>query len=65
MRSYAEAEPLLVAAYPVVKATFGDAHNRTRVALQRIVDLYEAWGRVQAADKYRAMLPPAQTAPGR
>jgi hypothetical protein len=57
MGQYGEAEPLLTEAYPVIKAAFGDAHNRTRVALERVVDLYDGWGKTEAANKYRALLP--------
>jgi tetratricopeptide (TPR) repeat protein len=60
MREYRQAEPLLVASYPIVRAAFGEAHNRTRVALTRIVDLYDKWGRPEAARKYRALLPPVK-----
>ncbi len=61
-REYAQAEPLLTASYPIIKATFGEAHNRTRVALQRVVDLYDAWGKKEAANRYRALLPVATSA---
>jgi tetratricopeptide (TPR) repeat protein len=55
-KDYPSAEPLLLGSYPIIRATFGDAHNRTKVALRRIADLYDAWGKTDAAAKYRALL---------
>ena len=55
-RRYDEAEPLLLESYPIIRTNFGDSHNRTRVALKRIVDLYNAWGKQQKAAQYAAML---------
>jgi tetratricopeptide (TPR) repeat protein len=54
---YREAEPLLLESYPIIKSNFGDSHNRTLVALRRIVDLYKAWGKPQKSAEYAAMLP--------
>ena len=62
-RRYREAEPLLLKSYPILREAFGDSHNRTRVALGRIVDLYDAWGKPDKAAKYRVMLPQTGTAP--
>jgi hypothetical protein len=31
-KRYADAEPLLLESYPIIKANFGDAHPRTQVA---------------------------------
>jgi tetratricopeptide (TPR) repeat protein len=56
-RRFQDAEPLLLKSYPIIKANFGDSHNRTRVALRRIVDLYTAWGQPQKAAPYVAMMP--------
>jgi eukaryotic-like serine/threonine-protein kinase len=55
-RRYADAEPLLLESYPVIKGNFGDAHPRTQVALKRLVDLYDAWGKSAKVAEYRAML---------
>jgi eukaryotic-like serine/threonine-protein kinase len=56
-RRYREAEPLLLESYPIIRSSFGPAHNRTVVAGRRIVDLYKAWGKPQKAAEYAAMLP--------
>jgi serine/threonine protein kinase len=29
----------------IIKGNFGDKHPRTQVALKRLVDLYDAWGK--------------------
>ena len=55
-KRYADAEPLLLESYPVIKGNFGDAHPRTQVALKRLVDLYDAWGKSAKGAQYRAML---------
>jgi tetratricopeptide (TPR) repeat protein len=57
-KRYADAEPLLLASYPIIKGNFGDNHPRTQVALRRLVDLYDAWGKPAKAKQYRAMLVP-------
>jgi len=56
-RRYGEAEPLLLESYPIIRSNFGGSHNRTIVALRRIVDLYNAWGQPQKAARFAAMLP--------
>jgi tetratricopeptide (TPR) repeat protein len=56
-RRYRDAEPLLLESYPPIAAQFGAAHNRSLVALRRIGDLYEAWGKPDQASEWRAKLP--------
>jgi tetratricopeptide (TPR) repeat protein len=56
-RRYGEAEPLLMESYPVIRASFGDSHNRTIVALRRILDLYKAWNKPEKAAFYSGMMP--------
>ena len=56
LERYAEAEPLLLESYPVIKAARGESHQRTLEAGQRVVDLYEAWGQPDEADQYGALL---------
>jgi serine/threonine-protein kinase len=51
---YGEAEPLLLGSYPVLKAKTGERSPETRKARERIVRLYEAWGRPGEAARYRA-----------
>ncbi|OLC49337.1 MAG: hypothetical protein AUH43_07680 [Acidobacteria bacterium 13_1_40CM_65_14] len=53
---YAEAEPLVLESYPIIKSNFGDAHPRSAVALKRIIDLYEAWGKREKAAHFRTMV---------
>jgi len=55
-KRYADAEPLLLESYPVIKANFGGAHPRTQVALKRLVDLYDVWGKPAKGAPYRALL---------
>jgi serine/threonine protein kinase len=59
-RRYDEAEPLLLESYPVIRAEFGDAHPRTLVALRRIVNLYDAWGKADRGAQYKALLAQAK-----
>ena len=51
---YQEAETLLLAGYQKLHAQQGEAFFETRLALQRIVDLYEAWGKADEAAQWRA-----------
>jgi serine/threonine protein kinase/Tfp pilus assembly protein PilF len=55
-RRYREAEPLVLESYPIIESQFGDSHERTRVALRRIVDLYSAWGKPTEASRYKILL---------
>ncbi len=57
---YEEAEPLLVRSYSLLRAELGETHRFTLDALQRIIDLYEAWGRPEQAAEYRAKEPVPQ-----
>ena len=54
-RRYDEAEPLLLGGYSILKAKRGERTSETREALERIVTLYDAWGKPQKAAEYRAM----------
>jgi len=53
---YGEAEKLLVKSYSLLKKQFGASHRRTVAALKRIIELYEAWGKPDKAEEYRALL---------
>jgi hypothetical protein len=55
-KHYNEAEPLLLASYESSKSSQGASNPRTQIALQRLITLYENWGRLDAADAYRAKL---------
>jgi eukaryotic-like serine/threonine-protein kinase len=57
---YADAEVLLVDSYPVLASRRGKLWRRTRQAGERVVALYEAWGRPTDAARHREALgPPA------
>ncbi len=58
---YAEAEPLLLDSFGSLERSQGADNPRTRLALQRLVVLYEKWGRREAADAYRRRLPAKRT----
>jgi serine/threonine-protein kinase len=53
LRRFREAEALLVPAYEGLRATEGAADGRTQRARQRLVELYEAWGKAGDAARYR------------
>jgi Flp pilus assembly protein TadD len=50
---FAEAEPLLLSSYPRLKAD-SEGARYAPAALQRIVDLYTAWGRPERAAAFRS-----------
>jgi eukaryotic-like serine/threonine-protein kinase len=52
-RRYKEAEPLVLASYPVIGAKSGERSPETGKALERIVALYDAWGKPEKAAEYR------------
>ena len=54
---YAEAEPLLLNAYPILQEQRGEHSACTRDTLRRLVTLYDAWGKPEKAAEYRALLP--------
>lgn len=55
-RRFAEAETVLLASYEALRTSRGDANRTTRLALARVVELYEAWGRRETAATYRERL---------
>jgi hypothetical protein len=62
-KKYAEAEPLLLAGYEGMKrreARFPPIPEiRLTEAIERLVQLYEAWGQIERAAEWRAKLLPA------
>jgi serine/threonine protein kinase/Tfp pilus assembly protein PilF len=52
---YAEAEPLLRKAYEALKATKGASAEAVHQARERLVKLYEAWGKTGEASRWRDM----------
>jgi len=53
---YAEAEPLLNESYTILKAVHLPQSPMLDEARQRLVSLYEAWGKPQEAARYRSQL---------
>ena len=56
LERYAEAEQQVLAAYEAVNGALGAEDRRTRTLLERLVELYEAWGKPEDAERYRALL---------
>jgi eukaryotic-like serine/threonine-protein kinase len=55
-RRYMEAEALVLGSYPVIEAKMGVRSPETRKARERIVALYDAWGKPDKAAEYRSQL---------
>ncbi len=53
---YVEAEPLLLSSYESLKSSQGANNPRTKLALQRLVSLYEKWQKADLVSKYSSML---------
>ena len=51
-----EAEPLLLESYTGIRSAEREHGDWERAACQRIIDLYESWGKGEQAAEYRAML---------
>ena len=56
LKRYEEAEPLLVESFATVLDNKGPSDAYTIDALQRIIKLYETWGRADKAAEYRVQL---------
>ena len=55
-KRYNEAEPLLLESYESLKSSQGASNPRTQIALQRLITLYENWGKLDTASAYRENL---------
>jgi serine/threonine protein kinase/tetratricopeptide (TPR) repeat protein len=55
LKRYREAEEQLLAAHAGLKTTRGERHEATRRSVNRLIELYEAWGKPDQAAVYRAM----------
>jgi tetratricopeptide (TPR) repeat protein len=55
-RSYSEAERYLFASYEQLRASYGGEDSRTRGALQRLIELYQASRQPQLVARYREQL---------
>ncbi len=56
LQRYDEAEPLLIESYQTLKTSQGPHNPRTKVALRRLIALYESWQKPELASQYRALL---------
>ncbi len=63
-KKYTEAEPLLLSGYEGIKQREGKISPvdeiRLTEAIQRLVQLYEAWGELEKAEPWRMLLPTGQ-----
>ena len=50
---FEEAEPILVESCTLVQQARGESSRISQVCLERIVDLYVAWGKPEEAARYR------------
>jgi len=55
LQRFEEAEPLLLDGYAALQAQRGPRDQRTRQTLDRLIALYEAWGKPERAAEYRAL----------
>ena len=55
MKRYREAEEKLLEAHGMLKTLFGEQHERTKTNTQRLIRLYEAWGRPDKAAEHGAL----------
>jgi len=59
---YDEAEPLLLEAVTGRRLKLGDEHPHTLESLNNLIELYEAWGKPEKANEWRAKLPKEEAA---
>jgi non-specific serine/threonine protein kinase/serine/threonine-protein kinase len=57
-RRFDEAERLLSSAYRTQADVLGEKHSKTRLSAKGLADLYEAWGKPEAAREWRAKSTP-------
>ncbi|MEP7342358.1 MAG: serine/threonine-protein kinase [Acidobacteriota bacterium] len=55
LKRYREAEEQLLAGYAGLKSALGDRHAQTQIAVSRLTELYESWGKPERAKPYRAL----------
>jgi tetratricopeptide (TPR) repeat protein len=55
-RKYPEAESVLRASYDQLRRQRGESNRTTLLTLQRLIDLYNAWGKTQQANELQAQL---------
>jgi hypothetical protein len=54
---YNKTEKLLLEAVKGHRLKLGDTHPHTLQSLNNLIDLYEAWGKTEEANLWRAKLP--------
>ncbi|MEE8142063.1 MAG: tetratricopeptide repeat protein, partial [Planctomycetota bacterium] len=64
MKRYDQAEPMLLASYRAFQKSVGEKDPDTQSALSRLVELYEAMGRNDRAEEYRALQAAAKSGNG-
>jgi len=57
---YDKAEQLLLEALEGRRLKLGDTHTHTLKSLNNLIELYEAWGKPEKANEWRAKLPQAE-----
>lgn len=60
-KRFAEAEPLLLDSYKIIKTTVNENDPRRAEAVQRLATLYQSWGKAGKAADYLAILPQIKT----
>ena len=55
LQRHAEAELLLLDGYRALRDALGSQHRHTRRALDRLIDLYEDWGKREQANKNKTI----------
>ncbi len=60
MDRFEQAERLLLDTLSALETSLGKGNDRTRVVIDYVITLYEAWGKPEQAAEYRARLEEAQ-----
>ncbi len=61
MERHDEAEAALLEANGILEDTFGAEHYRTTWTIEALVELYDAWGKPEKANQWRAKMPELET----
>ncbi len=62
LERFDDAESALLEAHGILQTALGDEHEQTERVVGYLADLYDAWGKPEKADEWRARLPAAQGA---
>lgn len=60
LRRYAEAEPVLIGSYELMRAKRGDHNRTTLLNARRLVELYQAWGKTAPAQRWQETIDAAK-----